>query len=148
MKLHERLERIEDNALEILEEIDFAEIDDDLQHLEIVKGKKAIGAKLKPLVLALYFGSATIDHNDRSIYEKWTYPIYVLGLVVDKDPQRGRELSTILATEAREKLLSDRNLKKSVRDLKGTSFTPADERGQENLYSAGAGMEARFEHRP
>ena len=147
MKLHEKLEAIEDNALELLEEIDFTEVDDDFQHLKIVKGKKAKGKQLKPPVLALYFGSATIDHNDSSITEKWAYPVYVLGLVVDRDPQRGRELSTKLVTEAREKILSSRSLKNSVVDIKGTSYTPADERGEENLYSAGAGMEARFTHR-
>jgi len=147
MLLYEKLITIEQSVMDLVKQPDYGDIDNALKRLTIVQGRKARGKNLKPPLLAVYFGNINIDHNDMSHYEKWNVPIFIIGLVVDKDPQLGRIATTKLVCTAREHILIDRGLKNTVSDIKGQSFTPADERNDETLFGAGAELVARFTHK-
>lgn len=148
--LHKKLSNIEDTILDMIQTVDYSAISPKLSNITFLKGRREKGAKIKPPLIAVYLDSANITHAGASNHEEWQVPVVIIGLLIDKDANEGRELSTEMVMKARDELIKDRGLKGQVRDVVGTGFTMGDERGEvgRNAFGAGAELELRFRYRP
>lgn len=148
MRLNERLTAIENAVYEIVSDIDYSIIDEDLSDINLQKGKKERGTKLKPPLMAVYFNNADIDNESSSIRNNWSYELFIIGMVVGRDTDKMRKLSTEMTALAMEELLKDRSLKQTVGELRPIGFIPGDERFEigDNVYASLAQMEVRFTH--
>jgi hypothetical protein len=148
--LHKKLSDIEDTILDMIQTVDYSAISPKLNNITFLKGRREKGAKIKPPLIAVYLDSANITHAGMSNHEEWQVPVVIIGLVIDKNANDGRELSTEMVMKARDELIKDRSIRGKVRDVVGTGFTMGDERGEvgRNAFGAGAELELRFRYRP
>lgn len=150
MRLHERLTAIEDAVYDMVDEIDYTIIDESLSDVSIHKGKKGKGQKIKPPLIAVYFENADIDHAGASIHSEWAYNLYIIGMIVGKDVDKMREISTEMTALTMDEIIKDRSLKQTVRDIVEVGFIPGDERFEigTNVFASLAELQARFRYRP
>jgi len=148
--LHDILTGIEDNIVDIIQGMDFSDIDADLSDITVIKGRRQRGFKAKPPLVAVYMETSDVNHAQMSNHEVWTVPIVIIGMLQKKDPEEGRRITTELIAKARDEVIKGRNLgMNEIRDVKGTGFTPADERAEvgNHIFGAGATLDVSFTYR-
>ena len=106
--------------------------------------------RTKPAVPSIWvFGEPAEPEHTTSMRDTWTYPIMLLGVVKDDNPDEGRHLSNTIAALARSSVIKYQKGRRLglnyVQDVRSGRFQPSAEwLNEDNMYAAAALIEVIF----